>query len=45
MAIQKVTSGELLTNQAMRKKLLYTNNMYILMIINMVTAGIETLVV
>jgi hypothetical protein len=46
-AIWKVTSGELLMKQAMRKKiLLYTTNMYILKLpLNIVTAGIEALVV
>jgi hypothetical protein len=29
MAIQKVTSDELLTKQVIRKKLLYTRNMYL----------------
>jgi hypothetical protein len=29
-AIQKITSGELLTKQSMRKNVLYTKNMYIL---------------
>jgi hypothetical protein len=37
--------GELLTKQAMRKKLLYTKNMYILkLLLSIVTAGIEALV-
>jgi hypothetical protein len=45
-AIYKVTSGELLTKQAMRKQiLLYTKNMYILkLLLNVVTAGIGALV-
>jgi hypothetical protein len=46
MAIQKVTSGKLLTKQAIRKKVLYTKNMYILkLLLNIVTATIEALVV
>jgi hypothetical protein len=41
-AIWKVTSGELLTKQAMRKKILYTKNMYILkLLLNVITTGIE----
>jgi hypothetical protein len=45
-AIRKVTSGELLSKQAMRKKLLYTKNTYIRkLLLNIVTAGIEALVV
>jgi hypothetical protein len=41
-AIQKVTSGELLMKQAMRKKILCTKNTYILeVLLNVVTAGIE----
>jgi hypothetical protein len=47
-AIQKVIFGELLTKQATRKKeiLLYANNMYILkLLLNIVTAGIEALVI
>jgi hypothetical protein len=45
-AIQKVTSGSLLTKQAMRKKLLSTKNTYILkLFLNVVTAGIEAPVV
>jgi hypothetical protein len=45
--IQKVTSGELIRKQAMRKKiLLYTKNMYILkLLLNLVTAGIEALII
>jgi hypothetical protein len=43
-AMRKVTSGEMLTKQATSKKLLYTNNTYILkLLLNVVTAGIETL--
>jgi hypothetical protein len=45
-AIQKATSGELLTKQAMRKKLFYAKNMYILKLpLSVVTAGTEALVV
>jgi hypothetical protein len=45
MAIRKVTSGELLTKQAVRKKLLYRRNKYILKILLIViTARIEALV-
>jgi hypothetical protein len=45
-AIWKITSGELLIKQAMRKKmLLYTKNTHILqLLLNMVTARIEALV-
>jgi hypothetical protein len=44
--IRKVTSGELLTKQATRKKLLYIKITYILkLLLNVVTAGIEILVV
>jgi hypothetical protein len=44
-AIQKVTSGELLTKQAMRKYLLYMKNAYILkLLLNVVTTRIEALV-
>jgi hypothetical protein len=44
-AIRKVTSGELFIKQAIRKKILYTKNMYILMLLlNTVIAGIEALV-
>jgi hypothetical protein len=44
--IRNTTSGELLTKQAIReKKLLHTKNRYVLkLILNVVTAGIETLV-
>jgi hypothetical protein len=43
-AIWKVTSGELLTKQAM-KKIIYTKNTYILELrLKVVTAGIEALV-
>jgi hypothetical protein len=43
--IGKVTSGALLTKQAMRKKTLHTKNTYILkLLLNIVIAGIETLV-
>jgi hypothetical protein len=44
-AIQKVTSVELLTKQAMRKKSLYTKNTYIHKLLNIVTVGIEELLV
>lgn len=45
-AIQKVTSGELLTKQEMRKKILYTKDRYILKLIcTVVTARIEALIV
>jgi hypothetical protein len=38
-AVRKVTSRELLTKQAMRKKSLYTNNVYILkLLLSVVTA-------
>jgi hypothetical protein len=44
-AVRKVTSGKLLTKQAMRKKILYTKNMYILkLLINSVTTKIEALI-
>jgi hypothetical protein len=45
-AIRKVTPGELLTKQGMRKKkLLYTKNTYVLMLLlNVITGGIEALV-
>jgi hypothetical protein len=44
-AIWKVTSSELLTKQAMRKKLLYIKNTYILkLLLNKVTAEMEALV-
>jgi hypothetical protein len=44
-AIWKVTSSELLTKQAVRKKL-YTKYAYILkLLLNVVTAGIEELVI
>jgi hypothetical protein len=42
----KVTSGELLTKQAMRKKILYAKNMHILkLLLYIVTARIEVLAV
>jgi hypothetical protein len=43
--VQKVSSSELLTKQAMRKEIvLYTNNMYIRkLLLNVLTAGIEAL--
>jgi hypothetical protein len=45
-AIRKVTAAELLKIQAMRKKLLYTKNTFILeLLLNVVTAGTEALVV
>jgi hypothetical protein len=45
-AIRKVTSGELLTKQAMREKYYYTKNTYILkLLLNVVATGIEVLVV
>jgi hypothetical protein len=45
-AIWKVTSSELLTKQAMRKKLLCTKNMYILeLFLSIVTARIQALVI
>jgi hypothetical protein len=46
-AIRKVTSSELLTKQALKKKnLLDTKNVYILkLLLNIVTSGIEALVV
>jgi hypothetical protein len=48
-AVRKVTFSELLTNQAMRKKIiykLYTKNMSVLkLLLTIVTAGIEALVV
>jgi hypothetical protein len=44
-AIQKITSGELLAKQEMRKILLYTENTYIhKLLLNVVTTGIEALV-
>jgi hypothetical protein len=44
-AIRKVTSGELLTKQAMRKNVIIYRNMYILkLLLNVVTAGIDALV-
>jgi hypothetical protein len=44
-AIRKVTDGELLTKQGMRKNLIYKRNTYILKLLrNTVTAGIEALV-
>jgi hypothetical protein len=45
--IQNVTSGELLTKHAMRKEIiLYKKNTYILkLLLNVVTAGIEALVI
>jgi hypothetical protein len=45
-AISKVTSGELLLKQAMRKRMLiYTKNIYIFkLLLNIVTARIEALV-
>jgi hypothetical protein len=43
--IRKVSSGELLTKQAMRKELLYIKNTYILkLLLNVVTIGSELLV-
>jgi hypothetical protein len=43
-AIRKVTSGELLTKQAMRKKI-YAKNLYILkLLLNRVATGLEALV-
>jgi hypothetical protein len=45
-AIRKVTSGGLLTKQAMSKILLYTKNAYTHQLpLNVVTIGIEALVV
>jgi hypothetical protein len=45
-AIQKVTSSELLTEQAMRKTSLYAKSAYILkLLLNIVTARIEALVI
>jgi hypothetical protein len=42
--IQKITSGELLTEQAMKKNV-FTKNTYMLkLLLNIVTARIETLV-
>jgi hypothetical protein len=44
-AIWKVSSSKLLTKQAMRKKLFYTKNMYILKLhLSVVIVGINTLV-
>jgi hypothetical protein len=45
-AIRKVTSGELLAKQAVRKKIIIcTKNMYMLkLLLNIVTAGSEALV-
>jgi hypothetical protein len=45
-AIRKVDSGELLTKQAMRKKVLHTKITYILkLLLSLVTARIEAVVV
>jgi hypothetical protein len=45
-AIQKVTSGELLTKQAMRKKcIIYKKCVLVKLLLIVVTAGIEALVV
>jgi hypothetical protein len=45
-ATRKVTSSELLTEQALRKNVLYTKNTYISkLLLNVLTAGIEALVV
>jgi hypothetical protein len=45
-AIREVTSGELLAKQAMRKKLLYIKNTYILKLLqNIVTAGTEAIAI
>jgi hypothetical protein len=46
-AIWKLNSSELLSKQAMRKKIvLYTKNMYVLkQLLNIVTAGIEAPVI
>jgi hypothetical protein len=45
-AVQKVISSDMLTKQAMRKKILYTKNTYVLkQLLNMVTSGIEALVI
>jgi hypothetical protein len=45
-AMWKVNSAELLTEQAMRKKMLYTKNMYILMLLlNIVTIRNEAHVI
>jgi hypothetical protein len=44
-AIRKVTSGESLTKQAMRKNILYAKNTYIpKQLLNTNTAGIKVLV-
>jgi hypothetical protein len=44
-AIWKVTSGDLLTKEARRKKIFYTRNTYIFQLLfNVLTAGIEALV-
>jgi hypothetical protein len=44
--VWKVTSGELLTKQTMRKKRLYTKNVYVLkLFLNIVTARIEALLI
>jgi hypothetical protein len=44
-AIRKVTSGEMLTKQAMRKTfLLYTKKCILKILLNVVTAGTEALV-
>jgi hypothetical protein len=45
-AIQKVTSHELITKEAIRKKKLYTKTTYIFkLLLNIVTTGTEALVV
>jgi uncharacterized membrane protein len=45
MAIQKVTSGELLTKQVIRKNFIACKNTYILkLLLNVVTIGIMALV-
>jgi hypothetical protein len=46
-AIRKVTSGELLAKQAMKRKLIiYKKSKYILkLLLNVVTAGIEALAI
>jgi hypothetical protein len=44
-AIGKVTSGELLKKQVMRKKLFQKNTYILKLLLNVTTAGIETPVV
>jgi hypothetical protein len=41
-ATQKVTSSELLTKQSMRKKVIYKKYDILRLLLNIVTAGIET---